>query len=162
MRHRKAGRKYSRTREHRIAMFRNLLMNLIRDSKIRTTDAKAKGLKRIADRVVSLARTNNLVNIRKVGYYITNKDLLKKLFTEIGPKFANRHGGYTRVYKVGVRRGDSAPMSIIELAFDVEKKGAKKAQKKVPQKGKKEIKKKEAEETPSVGVATQDAPKSGE
>lgn len=162
MKHRKAGRKYSRTREHRIAMFRNLLMNLIKHSKIKTTDAKAKGLKRIADRVVSLARTNSLTNVRKVSYYINNKDLIKKLFSEIGPKFANRSGGYTRIYKVGVRAGDCAPMSVIELAFDVEKKVAKKSSKKAAPKAKKEAKKKEALESPSTGVAQAETPKSGE
>ncbi len=132
MKHRKAGRKYSRTREHRLAMFRNLLMNLIKYSRIQTTDAKAKGLKRIADRVVSLARKNTLVNIRKVGYFINDRDLVKKLFSEIGPKFVNRSGGFTRIYKVGVRRGDSAPMSVIEFAFDEEKKAQRRQSKKAP------------------------------
>ncbi len=143
MKHRKAGRKYSRTREHRIAMFRNLLMNLIKYSRIRTTDAKAKGLKRIADKVVSLARTNNLANIRKVSYFVNDKDLIKKLFSEIGPKFANRSGGYTRIYKVGLRRGDSAPVSIIEFAYEEEKKTQKKQAKKAAGKVKKDVRKSE-------------------
>ncbi|MCX7944584.1 MAG: 50S ribosomal protein L17 [Deltaproteobacteria bacterium] len=143
MRHRKSGRKYSRTKEHRLAMFRNLLMNLIRHSRIQTTDAKAKGLKRIADKVISLARTNNLTNIRKVSYFVRDKELLKKLFTEIGPKFTNRFGGYTRIYKVGIRRGDGAPMSIIEFAFEEEKKGQKKQVKKMAGKEKKGSKKSE-------------------
>lgn len=138
MRHKKAGRKYSRTREHRIAMFRNLLMNLIRYSRIQTTEAKAKGLKRIADRVVSLARTNSLVNIRKVEYFVSDKELIKKLFTEIGPKFANKKGGYTRIYKVGVRKGDAAPLAIIEFAFEEQKKAPKKTSKKSIKKPKKE------------------------
>lgn len=123
MRHKKSGRKFSRTREHRVAMFRNLMMNLIRYQRIKTTNAKAKELRRIADRVVSLARTNTLSNIRKAGYYINDKDLLKKLFSEIGPRFVDKNGGYTRIYKVGRRRvGDNASMSIIEFAFEGEKK----------------------------------------
>lgn len=122
MRHKKSGRKFSRTREHRVAMFRNLMMNLIRYQRIKTTDAKAKGLRRIADRVISLARTNTLSNIRKASYYISDKDLLKKLFSEIGPRFVDKKGGYTRIYKVGRRVGDNASMSIIEFAFEEEKK----------------------------------------
>ncbi len=136
MMHKKSGRKFSRTREHRIAMFRNLMMNLIRHQRIRTTNAKAKELRRIADRIVSLARTNTLANIRKVSYYVSDKDLLKKLFGEIGPKFIGKKGGYTRIYKVGKRPGDCADMSIIEFAFEEEKK-VKKQTKKAAQKGKK-------------------------
>lgn len=122
MMHKKSGRKFSRTREHRIAMFRNLMMNLIRHQRIKTTDSKAKELKRIADKVVSLAKTNTLSNIRKARYYISDKDLLKRLFSEIGPRFVDKKGGYTRIYKVGTRVGDNANMSIIEFAFDEEKK----------------------------------------
>ncbi|MCX7959337.1 MAG: 50S ribosomal protein L17 [Deltaproteobacteria bacterium] len=148
MKHRKAGRKYSRTREHRIAMFRNLLMNLIKHSRIKTTDAKAKGLKRIADRVVSLARTNNLTNIRKASYFVNDRELLKKLFSEIGPRFTGKSGGYTRIYKLGIRRGDSAPLSIIEFAFEEEKKAQKKQTKKSQAKMKKEVRKPEKQVSP--------------
>jgi large subunit ribosomal protein L17 len=152
MRHRKAGRKYSRTREHKLAMFRNLLMNLIRYSRIKTTDAKAKGLRQIADKVINLAKKKDLNNIRKASYYVPDKDLLKKLFSEIGPKFANRNGGYTRIYKIGVRQGDAAPLSMIEFAFEEDKK-TKKPVKKATPKPKKEAAKKEGEKLSSESTA---------
>jgi len=153
MRHKKSGRKYSRTREHRLAMFRNLLMNLIKYSRIKTTDAKAKGLKRIADRVVSFAKKKDLSNVRKASYYVPNKELLNKLFSEIGPKFTNRNGGYTRIYKIGIRQGDSAPLSMIEFAYEEEKKAKKPAKKSAP-KNKKEVEKKEVEKSQVEGSNT--------
>jgi len=131
MRHRKAGRKFGRTRAHRRAMFRNLLTSLVLDEKITTTDAKAKELKRLADKLVTLAKRGDLHARRRAltmlfsqtveiqtsqGNKIkrSSRDALAKLFDNIGPRFSERQGGYTRVMKAGVRQGDGAPLSIIE------------------------------------------------
>ena len=131
MRHRKAGRKFGRTRAHRRAMFRNLLTSLVLDEKITTTDAKAKELKRLADKLITLAKRGDLHARRRAltmlfsqtveiqtsnGTKIkrTSRDALAKLFDNLGPRFNERQGGYTRVMKAGVRQGDGAPLSIIE------------------------------------------------
>lgn len=115
MRHRKKGRKLNRTSAHRSAMFKNLATSLFRHERIETTDAKAKELRGYAERLITLAKRGDL-HARRLAYRkIRDHDVLAKLFEEIGPRFASRPGGYTRVTKVRVRRGDAATMSIIEL-----------------------------------------------
>jgi large subunit ribosomal protein L17 len=115
MRHLKSGRKLSRTSSHRWALIRNLITSLLRDEKIQTTDAKAKELRRWADRVITLGKQGSLHARRQVLGIVQDKAVVRKLFDSIAPRFKDRPGGYTRIIKVGIRRGDAAPISLIEL-----------------------------------------------
>ncbi len=115
MRHLNAGRKLNRTSAHRKALMRNLVLSLIRHERLRTTDAKAKELRRWADRMVTLGKRGDLAARRRAFAFIGSHTAVKKLFDEIAPRFKDRPGGYTRVVKYGARRGDAAPLSIIEF-----------------------------------------------
>jgi large subunit ribosomal protein L17 len=115
MRHQKSGRKFSRTREHRRALFRNLATALFLHGRIQTTDAKAKALRPVAEKLITLGRRGDLHARRMCASFLTDKDALAKLFGEIGVRFKNRPGGYTRILKLGNRLGDAAPLAIIEL-----------------------------------------------
>src|SRR6266487_2044602 len=121
MRHLKAGRKLNRTAAHRKALMRNLVKALIQREQIRTTDAKAKELRRWADRIVTLGKKNTLHSRRLAFAYLGSRTLVKRLFDDVAPRFQGRAGGYTRVLKLGPRRGDAAPLSLIE--FTVLKEG---------------------------------------
>jgi large subunit ribosomal protein L17 len=123
MRHRVAGVKLNRSPAHRRALFRNLVTSLLEHEVIRTTDAKAKELRRWADRMITLGKQNTLHARRRAGTVLQSRAVLVKLFDEIAPRYTERAGGYTRVIKLGTRHGDAAPLSIIEL---VERKGAEK------------------------------------
>jgi large subunit ribosomal protein L17 len=114
MRHMNRGRKLSRTSAHRKALFRNLVLALIKSERIRTTDAKAKDLRHFADRMVTLGKQGDLPARRRAFAFMQSHEAVKKLFDEIAPRFKERAGGYTRVVKFGYRRGDSAPLSIVE------------------------------------------------
>ncbi len=115
MRHRKSGRKLNRTSAHRRAMFANMATSLFRYERIQTTDAKAKEIRRVAERLITLAKKGDLAARRRAYRTVRDQEVLKKLFDEIGPRYAERPGGYTRIVKVGRRRGDNAPLSLIEL-----------------------------------------------
>lgn len=115
MRHLKAGRKLNRTSEHRRALFRNLVTSLLLHERVQTTDAKAKEIRRWVDRMVTLGKRGTLHARRQALAFVRSRDVVKKLFDEIGPRFRDRPGGYTRITKVGVRLGDAAPLSVIEL-----------------------------------------------
>jgi large subunit ribosomal protein L17 len=115
MRHQKSGRKLNRSSSHRWALMRNLITSLLRDEKIKTTDAKAKELRRWADRVITLGKQGSLHARRQVLGIVQDKAVVRKLFDTIAPRFKDRPGGYTRIVKIGIRRGDAAPVSIIEL-----------------------------------------------
>ncbi len=115
MRHLKSGRKLNRTSSHRWALIRNLVTSLLRNEKIQTTDPKAKELRRWADRVISLGKRGNLHARRQALAIVQDKAVVRKLFDTIGPRFKDRPGGYTRITKIGWRRGDCAPLSIVEL-----------------------------------------------
>ncbi|MFO7260967.1 MAG: 50S ribosomal protein L17 [bacterium] len=115
MRHRKKGRHFSRTAEHRELMLRNLATSLFLHGRIETTVAKAKELRRFAEPLITKAKRGDLHARRLVARRIQNEDALAKLFNEIGPRFANRNGGYTRVRHLGHRAGDAADVAIIEL-----------------------------------------------
>ncbi|NLK44989.1 MAG: 50S ribosomal protein L17 [Tissierellia bacterium] len=108
-------RKLGRPTDHRKAMLRNLVTSLLREERIETTVTRAKETKRMADKMITLAKRGDLHARRQVLAYVYDEDVVKKLFDEIGPKYADRNGGYTRVLKVGPRRGDAAEMAIIEL-----------------------------------------------
>lgn len=135
MRHRKGGRKLGRNAAQRKSLFRNLVTSLVVHERIQTTEAKAKELRRFADKVITLAKnapTADAIDamaddeqatakaarvhaIRRARLWINGRDALSKLFAEVGPRFAERDGGYTRVIKTGFRDGDNAAMAIIEL-----------------------------------------------
>ena len=115
MRHLKAGRKLNRTSAHRKALFRNLVTSLIDHEQVRTTDAKAKELRRVADRMITLAKRGSLHARRQALAYIRSRRVVAKLFDEVASRFRERPGGYTRMVKLGHRHGDAAPMSVIEL-----------------------------------------------
>jgi len=115
MRHNKAGRRLGRTTSHRIAMFRNMVTSLMAHEKITTTDAKAKELRPIAEKLITLGKRGDLHARRLAASYIRDKAAVAKLFSVIGPRYAERPGGYTRIVKLGVRQGDNASLSLIEL-----------------------------------------------
>ena len=115
MRHRKIGRKLNRTSSHRSAMFKNMAASLIDHEIIKTTLPKAKELRRIAEPLITLSKTDNVANRRLAFNRTRNAAAVGKLFSELGPRYAERPGGYTRILKCGFRSGDSAPMAYIEL-----------------------------------------------
>ncbi len=125
MRHRKAGRKLGRTSSHRKAMMRNMVTSLFEHEKITTTDAKAKELRSIADKMITLGKRGTLHARRQALSFIRSGRVTKKVFEELSPRYSERMGGYTRVVKVGTRDGDNAPMSIIELMPATEEKATK-------------------------------------
>lgn len=115
MRHRKKGRQLSRTRSHRKATLRNMATSLFRHERIETTTAKAKELRPYAERLITLARRGDVHSRRLAAAKIQDREVLGKLFDEIAPRYSERPGGYTRVLKLGNRKGDAAEMSLIEL-----------------------------------------------
>jgi len=115
MRHRVAGRKLSRHTKHRELMFRNMLVSLLQHERIRTTLAKGKELRIWADKIITLAKKDTLHARRQAFARLRNETIVKKLFDEIAPKMKGREGGYTRIYKMGWRQGDGAPLSLVEL-----------------------------------------------
>ncbi len=115
MRHRKLGRKFSRSSGHRQAMFSNMAAALIRHEQIVTTLPKAKDLRRVVDRYITLAKRGDLNSRRLAAARLRDEDMVKKLFDVLGPRYKERSGGYTRVLKAGFRYGDSAPRAVIEL-----------------------------------------------
>ncbi len=115
MRHRNAGRKLNRTPSHRSALFSSLAAALIKHEQIVTTLPKAKDLRRVADRLITLAKRGDLHARRIAQSRLRDEAMVAKLFGTLGPRYADRAGGYTRVLKAGFRYGDSAPMAVIEL-----------------------------------------------
>ena len=115
MRHLKSGRKLNRSGSHRLAMFRNMVTSLLLHEQVHTTDAKAKELRRWADRMITLGKRGTLHARRQAASMIRGRRVVKKLFDDIAPRFRDRPGGYTRIIKIGPRLGDAAPMSVIEL-----------------------------------------------
>ena len=129
MRHRKKLKKLGRTASHRKAMLKNMVASLFEHKQIRTTHAKAKEARRLAERLITFAKKGDLAARRQVLRYIPNKALVRMLFDDIAPKFSERNGGYTRVIKLGFREGDGAAISILELV-DIEKPVIEKKEKK--------------------------------
>ena len=130
MRHRKAGLKLNRTSSHRKAMFRNMVTSLFKHERIRTTDVKAKELRRWADNLITLAKRGDVHARRQALSIVREKDVVHKLFAEAKEKYGAVSGGYTRIVKLGRRPGDAAPISSIELVFSEEDKKKKKTKKK--------------------------------
>jgi large subunit ribosomal protein L17 len=121
MRHQVSGRKLNRSAAHRKALLRNLVTALIRHERIRTTDAKAKELRGVADRLVTLGKQATLHAKRRAFDRVRDREAVTKLFEEIAPRFKDRPGGYTRITKIGVRHGDAAAVSLIEWTSETEK-----------------------------------------
>jgi large subunit ribosomal protein L17 len=123
MRHLKAGRKLNRSSSHRRALFRNMVTALFERESIRTTDAKAKEVRRFAERMITLGKDGSLAARRRALAFIQSRKAVKRLFDDIAPRFKERAGGYTRIIKIGIRHGDAAPLSVLQLttlASDVE------------------------------------------
>ena len=115
MRHRLGLRKLNRTSSHRLAMFRNMTVSLLRHELIKTTLPKAKELRRVAEPILTLGKTPSLANRRLAYARLRDREMVTKLFDELGPRYAARNGGYSRILKFGFRKGDNAPMALIEL-----------------------------------------------
>ena len=115
MRHRKAKSKLGMRTSHRTAMLRNMVTSLLEHESITTTDARAKALRSVADKVITLGKRGDLHARRQALKVVRSKEVARRLFEEIAPRYSNREGGYVRVVKKGWRAGDSAPMSVVEL-----------------------------------------------
>lgn len=115
MRHRQSNRKLNRTTSHRLAMFRNMANSLFKHEAIKTTLPKAKELRRIAEPLITLSKTPSLANRRLAFARLRDRDMVVKLFDELGPRYQARNGGYLRILKWGFRQGDNAPMALVEL-----------------------------------------------
>ncbi|BBE50082.1 50S ribosomal protein L17 [Ferriphaselus amnicola] len=115
MRHRLGLRKLNRTSSHRLAMLRNMSVSLLRHEAIKTTLPKAKELRRVVEPLITLGKNPSLANRRLAFSRLRDREIVGKLFDEIGPRYATRNGGYTRTLKFGFRQGDNAPMALIEL-----------------------------------------------
>lgn len=108
-------RKLGRATDHRTAMLRGMVTHLLEKGKMKTTLQRAKEIRSLTEKYITVAKKKDLHNIRKAAAFITKEDVLKKLFDEVAPKYADRNGGYVRIVKLGPRRGDAAEVSIIEL-----------------------------------------------
>lgn len=115
MRHRQSGRQLNRNSSHRKAMFKNMSVSLFDHELIRTTVAKAKELRRTAEKLITLAKVDSVANRRLAYSRLRDRDAVTKLFNELGPRYVNRPGGYLRILKCGFRTGDKAPMAYVEL-----------------------------------------------
>ncbi len=115
MRHRLGLKKLNRTSSHRLAMLRNMTVSLLRHEAIMTTLPKAKELRRVAEPILTLGKTPSLANRRLAFARLRDREMVVKLFDELGPRYAARNGGYSRILKYGFRKGDNAPMALIEL-----------------------------------------------
>ena len=115
MRHRHGLRKLNRTSSHRLAMLRNMTVSLLKHEAIKTTLPKAKELRRVAEPIITLGKTETLANKRLAFDRLRDRDMVVKLFAELGPRYKSRNGGYLRILKYGFRQGDNAPMALVEL-----------------------------------------------
>ncbi len=115
MRHRQSGRKLNRNSSHRTAMFRNMAASLMEHEVIKTTLPKAKELRRVAEPLITMAKNDSVAKRRVAFSRLRNRDVVTKLFDELGPRYKDRPGGYMRILKCGLRAGDKAPMAIVEL-----------------------------------------------
>ena len=150
MRHGSGLRKLNRTSSHRLAMLRNMTVSLLRHEEIRTTLPKAKELRRVAEPMITLGKKPSLANRRLAFDRLRDRSIVEKLFDDLGPRFAKRNGGYTRILKMGFRRGDNAPLALVMLTDRAEAQAApaadsdKKAEKKPEKKSEKKAEKKAA------------------
>lgn len=129
MRHLKSTKKFNRDREHRKAMFSNMMVSFFDHERIKTTSAKAKELRRLSEKMITRAKVNTLHNKRIVLKRLRDRDIMAKLFDKIAPRYLDAHGGYTRILKLGNRMGDGAELSLLELV-SVEKQREQRSSKK--------------------------------
>ena len=115
MRHQLSNRKLNRTTSHRLAMFKNMTVSLLRHEMIKTTLPKAKELRRFAEPIITMSKNATLANRRLAFNRLRDRAIVGKLFDELGPRYKNRNGGYLRILKFGFRQGDNAPMALVEL-----------------------------------------------
>ncbi len=115
MRHKVKSQRFSRPTDHRLAMFRNMVTDLLRHEQIKTTEAKAKTIRSLAEKMITLGKSGSLPARRRVLGYVYDKDVARKLFDDLGPRYADRQGGYTRIVRLGPRLGDGAPDVQLEL-----------------------------------------------
>ena len=115
MRHRHGLRKLNKTSSHRLAMLRNMTVSLLKHEAIKTTLPKAKELRRVAEPIITLGKTDTLAHKRLAFDRLRDRDMVVKLFAELGPRYRSRNGGYLRILKMGFRQGDNAPMALVEL-----------------------------------------------
>ncbi len=134
MRHMVQGRKLRRPTEHRLAMLRNLVTSFLEKERIRTTLAKAKEARPLAEKMITLAKRNSLHARRRALSFLRKEEVVTKLFDDLGPRFAERPGGYSRIVKLGPRKGDGAAMALLELIGSEYKKKEKKKKEKKPKK----------------------------
>jgi large subunit ribosomal protein L17 len=151
MRHQKTGRKLGRNSSHRKAMYRNMVTSLFKHEQLETTDAKAKELRPIAEKMITLAKRGDLHARRQALSYMKDKAVTHRLFEELKDRYIERQGGYVRIIKKGIRKGDSAPISIIQLLPEESEK--KKTKKKAKKETKKETKKEAKKETKTKKVS---------
>ncbi|MBN1349574.1 50S ribosomal protein L17 [candidate division KSB1 bacterium] len=158
MRHKKSGRKLGRTKSHRKATLSNLATALFREKKIRTTTAKAKETRSFAEKLITFAKKGDLASRRQVLRVIKDKAIVRELFDDIAPVFEKRNGGYTRIIKLGQRKGDAAPLSYIELVdFEKTQKGGEKKKKRLRDRFARSKAKKETEVKEEVATEELDA-----
>jgi len=115
MRHQYGLKKLGRTGSHRLALMRNMLTSFLEHERCHTTLAKAKSLQRVAEQYITIGKADNLANRRRAFSFVKSKDVVHKLFTELGPRYQSRHGGCTRIVKTRMRSGDAAEMAVLEL-----------------------------------------------
>jgi large subunit ribosomal protein L17 len=122
----KFGSKLGRTTSHRKAMLRTMVTSFLKYEKVKTTEIKAKELRKVAEKMITLGKRGDLHSRRQAAAYVREREMVGKLFGELSARYRDRSGGYTRIVKMGYRAGDNAPMSMIELVRDAEAEGAKK------------------------------------
>ena len=115
MRHRLSGRKLGRPTGHRMLMLRNMAPDLLRNESMKTTDSKAKEVRKMAEKVITLGKKGTLHHRRQASALLTDEDVVKKVFDELGDRYQDRNGGYTRITKLGPRKGDASEMAVLEL-----------------------------------------------
>ena len=115
MRHRLSGRKLGRPTGHRMLMLRNMTTDLLRNESMKTTDSKAKEVRKMAEKVITLCKKGTLHHRRQSSALLTDEDVVKKVFEELGDRYQDRNGGYTRITKLGPRKGDASEMAVLEL-----------------------------------------------
>lgn len=159
MRHRESGRQLNRTSSHRRAMFRNMAVSLLRHESIRTTLPKAKELRRVVEPLITLAKSDGVARRRQAFDRLRDKEVVGKLFGELGPRYSERPGGYTRILKLGWRPGDAAEMALIQLVDRPETTAAAPEEKPSPRKAKKKRSAEKSEEKPAQKTAKKPAQK---
>ena len=156
MRHRVKGRKLGRKKSHKKQMLRNMVVSLFQHESIRTTEAKAKEARRLAEKLLSWGKRGDLHSRRLALRYLASAEVVKRVFDDIAPRFAGRDGGYTRIVKLEVRRGDAAPVVLLELTEKSKELEEEKAARKAKKEARKEAKRKADEEAMAMEAAAEE------